>query len=80
MTLNSVLPIVQQLSLLEKLQLIGLLVEDLKQPITEVQEEASALLTPKQAYPIYSPYAAYGAADVLVKVLENPEKYDVQVP
>ncbi len=42
MTLNSILPSIQQLSIAEKLQLISLLVEELKQPLLQQVEEATA--------------------------------------
>lgn len=42
MTLNSILPSIQQLSIAEKLQLISLLVEDIKQPLLQQVGEAPA--------------------------------------
>lgn len=43
MTLNNILPSIQQLSIAEKLQLISFLVEDIKQPLLQQVEEASAI-------------------------------------
>ena len=53
----------------DKLYVMQVLLSDL------VQEEAD-LVKPGQAYPIYSPYDAFEAADTMLKVLKESKTED----
>jgi len=64
------LPRLRKLPRTEKLHIIQFLVSDL------AQEEAS-LLQPDIAYPVWSPYDAFAAAEVMLKALaETPVNKD----
>jgi hypothetical protein len=64
MPLTELLPILQELSRADKLRVLQFLV-------LELAKEEGALLTPEASYPIWSPYEAFDAAAVLLKVLES---------
>ena len=65
MTRTELLPLLQKLPRVEKLQLIQFLITEL------IQEEDSTLLEPGKSYPVWSPYDAYEAANVLLQALEQ---------
>lgn len=65
MMLTEVLPIVKQLSALEKLRLIRFLAEDL-----DAAEDISPF-EPGKVYDIPSPYDSFGAAKMLMEFLEK---------
>jgi hypothetical protein len=64
MSFVEMLPSVQALSRIEKLQLIQLLAKDLAEP------EQSPFLVEGQTYPLWSPDQAYEAADTLLRELD----------
>ena len=64
MLLNELLPTLQTMSRTDKLRLLQFLVFEL------AQEENIEWLEPNVAYPIWTPYNAFEAADTLLKVLE----------
>ena len=63
MSLGDLVPLLQSLPRAEKLQAIHLLILDL------AREEGVPLIQPDAAYPIWSPYQAHDAAEVLLKTL-----------
>ncbi len=63
MTLAELLPAVQELPAADKLRLIRILAEDL-----DTGEDISPL-TPHKAYPLLTPYAAYGAGRALMDAM-----------
>jgi len=63
MSLSDLIPLLQSLPRAEKLQAIHLLILDL------ANEEGVPLIRPDAEYPIWSPYQAHDAADVLLKAL-----------
>ena len=65
MSLAEVLPEVRSLSREDKVQLIQLLTQELS------ATDPTALLTPGQSYPVWSPVDAFAAADALSKVLDS---------
>ncbi len=65
MSLVEVLPTVRALSRVEKLRLIQLLAEEL------VGAEDAPLLEAGRTCPVWSPYDAHEAADVLLQMLEK---------
>jgi hypothetical protein len=65
MSLADLLPSIRDLSRTEKLRLIQVLAIDL----AEAEDPAS--LEPGKSYPLWSPYEAYEAAAVLLKVLDE---------
>ena len=65
MSLAEVLPAVQTLSRVEKLNLIQVLAEEL------VRSENVPALEAGHTYPIWSPYDAYQGAEVLLQLLER---------
>lgn len=65
MVLTEVLPIVKQLSALEKLRLIRILAEDL-----DVLDDISPL-EPGKVYDVPSLYDSFGAAKILLEFLEK---------
>lgn len=67
MTATELLPLLQDLKRSEKLFIMQFLISDL------VQEE-SKWLQPDQTYPIWSPYDAYDAADVMLNTLKEAKK------
>jgi hypothetical protein len=64
MSFVEMLPSVQALSRIEKLQLIQLLAKDL------AEGEQSPLFVAGQTYPLWSPDQAYEAADTLLRELD----------
>jgi hypothetical protein len=60
------LPRLRQLPRMEKLHVIQFLVSELAQ-------EETALLQPDVAYPIWSPYDAFDAAEVMLKALAETQ-------
>jgi hypothetical protein len=64
MSFVEMLPSVQALSRIEKLQLIQLLAKDL------AEGEQSPFLVEGQTYPLWSPDQAYEAADTLLRELD----------
>ena len=64
MTLAEVIPAARQLSAVEKLKLIRILVEDLD------TAEAIAPLEPFKTYDLPTPYNSFGAGAVLMEVLK----------
>lgn len=64
MSLAEVLPDVRSLSREDKAQLMHLLAQELS------ATDPTALMTPGQTYPVWSPVDAFAAADVLLKVLD----------
>ena len=65
MSLAEVLPNVQKLPPLDKLKLIRILAEDL-----ETTEDISPLM-PHKVYYMPTPYDSYGAAEVLMNLLNS---------
>lgn len=65
MSLTELYPNVKELPRADKLLLIQFLVFEL------AQEEGIFLLTAGAEYPIWTPINAFGAADTLMKLLEN---------
>lgn len=64
------LPRLRQLPRAEKLHVIQVLVSELAQ-------EETLLLQPGVSYPVWSPYDAFEAAEVMLKALEEPKaNYD----
>lgn len=68
MILTEVLPIVKQLSALEKLHLIRILAEEL-----DTLEDISPLESGK-VYELPTPYDSFGAAKILMEFLEQENK------
>jgi hypothetical protein len=69
---TELLPKVQALPRADKLRLMQFLVLEL------AQEEGVALLQPNRAYPIWTPYNAFEAAETLLNALEEePIPYGV---
>lgn len=64
MLLTELIPKVKLLPHADKLRLLQLLV-------TELAEEDVALLSPNREYPIWTPLNTFGAAETLMKMLEN---------
>lgn len=64
MSLAEVLPEVQTLSRLEKINLIELLTQ-------ELERDKDSLIEPGRSYPVWSPDQAYSAAATLLNVLEE---------
>ena len=78
MTLNSILTGIKDLSFTEKLQLISFLAEDLKQPFARKEQvEAVPAILPHKVYYLHTPYNTFGAADQLMKALENRADYEI---
>jgi hypothetical protein len=69
MALSNLLPSIQQLSFVDKLRLIGILAEEVQQPFQETA--TSPYLRPDQIHYIYTPYHTFGAAEILMKTLED---------
>jgi len=67
MTLTEVLPDVQSLSRNDKLQLLQLLASELDRDVGNVIE-------PGGTYPVWSPDQAFGAAQALLKALEDEKR------
>ena len=70
MTLTALLPVIQKLSRVEKLQLMLFLMADL------LMEEEATLRASGNGYPIWSPYDAFGIAELLLKQLALMQKDD----
>ncbi|MEM9884669.1 MAG: hypothetical protein AAF849_02180 [Bacteroidota bacterium] len=70
MVLSKLLPSIQQLPFLDKLRLIGILAEEIQQPF-QAESSTSAYLQPNQIYYIHTPYDTFGAAEILMKTLED---------
>ncbi len=66
MTLTELLPMLGELSRAEKLHVMQFLV-------SELAREESDLLKPGLAYPVWSPYGAFEAADTLLDLLNASE-------
>ncbi|MBD1875574.1 hypothetical protein H6F75_19000 [Nodosilinea sp. FACHB-131] len=56
----------RELSRPDKFYIMQLLIAELAQQETE-------LIKPGQAYPVWSPYGAYEAADAMLKALQSPK-------
>ncbi|NLX98466.1 MAG: hypothetical protein GXY83_20085 [Rhodopirellula sp.] len=67
MTLEELLPAVEQLPAVEKLRLIRILAEEL-----DCGEDISPL-TPHKKYELATPYDTFGAGKVLVAAMERAE-------
>ena len=67
MSLNEMLPSLRQLDHADKLRLVQFLVQ-------ELAREENALLKPDAAYPVWSPYESFDAAQVLLDALKAEEK------
>lgn len=67
MSLAEVLPMARRLSVIEKLKLIRILVEDL-----EMAEDISPL-EPLKTYDLPTPYNSFGAGAVLMEALKQPD-------
>jgi hypothetical protein len=65
MSLNELLPMLQELPRVDKLRLIQFLVFEL------AREENITLFENDSAYPIWTPYNAFEAADVLLGALQE---------
>lgn len=65
MLLTELFPAVKELPRADKLRLMQFLVVDL------AQEEGISLLAANAEYPIWTPLNAFGAAETLLKMLEN---------
>lgn len=66
MTLNEVLPVVRELTVIEKLRLIRILAE-------ELDAELAFPLVPDRPYELHTPYESYGAGKVLMDALSEDE-------
>jgi hypothetical protein len=64
MSWTDLLPALRELNRADKLRVLQFLA-------LELGKEEGALLTPEESYPIWSPYDAFDAAAVLLKVLES---------
>ncbi|HLO85552.1 MAG TPA: hypothetical protein VK203_11195 [Nostocaceae cyanobacterium] len=64
MTLTELLPMIRQLSALEKLKLIRILAEDL-----DADEDISPL-EPYKTYYLPTPYDCFGAAEAIMQLLQ----------
>jgi hypothetical protein len=62
MTLSEILPSLRELGRVDKLYAMQFLV-------TELAKEEGVLLKPDSAYPVWSPYQAFEAADALLDAL-----------
>ena len=67
MTLSKLLPDIQQLSLLDKIRLIAILAKDIEQPFAS----EPFVFDPKKVYYLATPYNTFGAAEILMKTLED---------
>ena len=67
MTLSQLLPDIKKLDLLDKVRLIGFLVKEIEQPIIKDQ----FVFDPKKVYYLATPYNTFGAAEILMKTLEE---------
>lgn len=65
MSLTELYPTVKELPRADKLRLMQFLVFEL------AQEEGISLLTAGAEYPVWTPINAFGAAETLMKLLEN---------
>ncbi|MGB3693086.1 MAG: hypothetical protein WA896_21345 [Spirulinaceae cyanobacterium] len=65
MTLTEMLPVIRQLSIVEKLKLIRILAEDL-----EAAEDISPL-EPFKTYDLPTPYNSFGSGAVLMQAVES---------
>ncbi|MGC1245315.1 MAG: hypothetical protein WA865_03810 [Spirulinaceae cyanobacterium] len=68
MTLTEMLPVIRQLSIVEKLKLIRILAEDL-----EAAEDISPL-EPFKTYDLPTPYNSFGSGAVLMQAVESVNK------
>lgn len=64
MTMLELMPLLRQLSRPEKLHVMQCLVSDLAQ-------DESDLIRQDMSYPVWSPYDAFEAADIMLKVLAS---------
>ena len=67
LTITDLLPLVRQLNRAEKLHLIQVLVSELAQEETD-------LIQPGLEYPVWSPYDAYEAADIMLRILRESKE------
>ena len=70
MTLNQLIPTINNLNRSEKIQLLQIIINDL------AEEEKNLGLKHNEDYPIYSPLNAFEAADTLLKLLEDNKNND----
>ena len=70
MSLTEIIPIIRALSSSEKLQLLDMLKAEL------AVEDDIAPLEPHKAYPLWTPYGAFGAARVLMHALHEAQQQD----
>jgi len=68
--LAKLVPILRELKRSEKLFVVQVLVSEL------AQEESSQLLQQDVAYPIWSPYDAFDAAETMIKALNESKAKD----
>ena len=66
MSLTELLSALRELNHVDKLRVMQFLV-------FELAREEDALLEPGRAYPVWSPYDSFGAADTLLKALRKAE-------
>ncbi len=66
MSVTELVPLLHELDRTDKLRVLLLLVYELAQ-------EEGALLQPGMAYPVWSPYDAFEAANTLLNVLKETE-------
>lgn len=67
MTLSKLLPDIQKLSWLDKIRLISILAKEIEQPVAEEH----FIFDPKKIYYLATPYNTFGAAEILMKTLEE---------
>ena len=67
LTVTDILPLVRQLNRAEKLHLMQVLVSELAQEETD-------LIQPGLEYPVWSPYDAYEAADIMLRILRESKE------
>jgi len=67
LTITDLLPLVRQLNRAEKLHLMQVLVSELAQEETD-------LIQPGLEYPVWSPYDAYEAADIMLRILRESKE------
>lgn len=70
MTLSQLLPEIRKLNLLDKIRLISFLAEEIEKPIMEDQY----IFDPKKTYYLATPYRTYGAAEILMKALQESDE------
>lgn len=67
MSLEQVLPAVQELTRGDKMHLVRILIDELDETRDSVVAESSGV------YPLYTPYNMFGVADLLMEAFEKAE-------